>query len=483
MTRLTSKIINGLLWNGGLSLTTALLSMFVKLLLARLLDPVAFGLVGMAVVFTGLFEIINERGFSQPLIQMDKNKLQERHYFTAFSASLILGGTLFTIVALALAPLISIIYSEPELYSVVVAISVSLLFRPFNIIPTTILTRQLNFKRKTIIEFVSVIIASGISIYMALKGFGVFSLAFLPVFQIMISLPLYRYSVAWKMKLSFNKEAFKDIFSFGIYVTGNGILVHLTKHLDYLIIGLMLSSKLLGIYTLAFILTDVIRQRLMGIVNKVMFPAYSQIQENVTLIKSYYSNVIFFNSLFLFPICLVYISLSEEILLIFFGEEWILGSNVLILLSIGVMIHSIGGSASYVLRSMGYAKLEFKLSIIETLVLIIALIPMIYFYGINGAAVAIVLGKLVSRIIYQYHLKQKIGISDVEIAKIIAPLIAIVFVVTTMIYWIKVSFITITDKGSLLVVVIIGIVLYAFFTLFFCRNKILPIVTSKFLKK
>src|SRR5690606_9740440 len=117
-----------------------------------------------------------------------------------------------------------------------------------------------------------------LSLFLAFKGAGVWSLAFNAVSSVIIAMPLYFRATGWKPKWVWTKAAFKDVFGFGIYTTGTSVINYGINNIDFLIIGKLLSAQALGAYSFAFVLTDTFRSRLMSVVNNVMYPFYGKKQ-------------------------------------------------------------------------------------------------------------------------------------------------------------------------------------------------------------
>jgi PST family polysaccharide transporter len=152
----------------------------------------------------------------------------------------------------------------------------------------------------------------------------------------------------------------------------------------------------------------------MGILNKVLFPAYSSIQHNSEAIKQYYLRVIKINGIILFPMMTILIVLAEPVIMLGFGEEWQEAVFPLRMLAVGVIIHAVSGTSSTVMKSMGKAKLVTQLNILITLCVSVPAITLgAYFYGINGVAIGVVFFKLVGYFIYQRYIHRVIGVSMV----------------------------------------------------------------------
>jgi O-antigen/teichoic acid export membrane protein len=169
------------------------------------------------------------------------------------------------------------------------------------------------------------------------------------------------------------------------------------------------------VYTLAFILTDAFRKQVMGLLTKVLFPAYSSIQKQKGKLKSYYLGVIKINSLVLFPIMTIFIVLAEPIILLGFGDQWQEAVFPLQILSIGVIVHAISGTSTTVMKSLGKADLVMKLNMFITIFITAPFISVgAVFFGIKGVAVGVLLFKILGYAIYQHFIEKVIGVSIIQ---------------------------------------------------------------------
>ncbi|CAM4010548.1 lipopolysaccharide biosynthesis protein [Alkalicoccus chagannorensis] len=420
------KIASGLLWNSIMVMVSQGSSILVKLILARLLVPEYFGLVGMAVVFTGLFKVINDSGFKPALIQRKSNQLNDTHFSTVFWFSILFSLALFTLVIFGIAPFTVWFYNEPELYTVTIALSVALLINPLNLIHRVILTRELNFKKIATATSTATVIASLISIILALLGAGIWSIVFQSVAIPLITVPFLWGATKWKPKFIFSISALRSIFNFSIYTMGTSIIYFFRNNVDYLLIGKLLSPHAVGLYTIVFLITETTRSKIYSIINKVMFPIYSKIQDDKLQLKQYYLSTTKYNAIVTFPFFVFLMFFSYDILNIFIGELWIDAAFSLSILSLASIIFAIAGTPSEILKAIGKPKYSFRIMLFNTLLIAI---PLLYagitYFGINGAAVATLIHITISRITFQKYMNKFIGVNIQDIARVLVlPLYA-----------------------------------------------------------
>jgi teichuronic acid exporter len=332
----------------------------------------------------------------------------------------------FLIISFLVAPLAAIFYGEPLLRQIIPFLSIGVLASPVNIVHKAQLIRKLDFKKTAFISNASHIFAGLLSLILAFLGMGVWALVFNSVASIFVAMPLYFRATGYIPKFVWDKQAFKDVFGFGVYTTGSHVFNVVISKMDYLLIGKLLSASALGAYTLAFVLTDSFRSQLMGIINKVMYPLYGQKQDDPKILKAYYLQVVKFNSLLICPIMILLVALGEPIILNFFGAKWQETIMPLQILSLSVIVHMTVSSHSSLIRGLGLPRLDMKLQLFKAVFLYAPLISAgVFYYGIVGAASAFLVSRIFETAIAQYYLKKLVNVSYADLfASIKVPFFA-----------------------------------------------------------
>jgi O-antigen/teichoic acid export membrane protein len=426
---LKHKIFGGVVWNSVGLLIDDGLHLIVKLILARLLLPEEFGIIGYAVVFTGIIKVLSDMGMTSALIQRKDEDLKPIDYDTAFWAGIAWGLFLAAIVSFVVAPIATDFFNEPLLLSIIPVLSISFVLKPLTIVHIVNITREMDFKRIVLPRNISNITAAVIAIIMALMGFGVWSLVFQRILTNLFLAIIYTFVSDWRPKIRFSPHSFRKIFSFGIYTTGTQVLNFLTGNIDYLLIGKMLGARPLGVYSLAYNLTYVVRGQIMSVVNKVFYPVYSKIQDDASTIKRYYFKVIKYNCIVIYPIMVGLILLAEPFVLIGLGEKWSEAVIPLQLMAGAGLVHLLTSSNTILLRGIGKPRLEMIMSIIKTVGVNVPFIVLgVIYYGINGAAAGLLAAKIVIFFINNVTLKRVAHINFLEILDNAGSLFAITII-------------------------------------------------------
>ena len=432
------KIFGGVVWNfTGLIIDNGL-GMIVKLILARLLLPKDFGIIGFAVLFMGMIQIFSDMGMSAALIQRKDEDLKAIDYDTAFWIGIVWGLFLAFVLTFAVTPIAASFFNAPLLKSILPVLSISFVLKPLNVVHIVNITRELDFRRIVLPQNTSHIAAAIIAIIMALMGFGVWSLVFQRILSDLFLVIIYLFMNLWKPKMRFSKTSFKKIFSFGAYATGTGIFNYLTGNIDYLLIGKLLGAQPLGVYTLAYNVTYVIRGQIMNVVNKVFYPVYSKVQDDLLVIKKYYFKVIKYNCIIIYPIMVGLILLAKPLVLIGLGEKWSEAVIPIRLMAGAGLVHLLTSSNAILLRGIGRPKLEMIMSIIKTLGVTVPLIIVgVLYYGIVGAAGGLLVAKTVIFFINNITLRKVASIKFSEILTNAGSLFAITLVTIILSFFIS----------------------------------------------
>jgi O-antigen/teichoic acid export membrane protein len=260
------------------------------------------------------------------------------------------------------------------------------------------------------------------TIALAIAGMGVWSIALSGTLIAATSLPLLAREISWSPRLRFSIPAFREVFSFGSFVTGSEAAVFITKNVDYLLIGRLLGAQALGVYTLAFLLTDTFRSAMMGVMNKVMYPIYGKLQSDPATLGKYYLRVIHYNTLVIVPVMIVLIVLAPPLLNNTFGPQWLPAAGAARLLAVSVILHTIGGTSAAVLKGIGRADLEFRINLATAgFVAVPSLLLGIHLWGITGAAGAAVVHTIATRFLFQTYMRRLVHISEWMILQSVGP--------------------------------------------------------------
>lgn len=418
--QLGKKIMSGFIWNSLQEIASRSAGFFIKLLLARLLFPEAFGIIGMATVFIAFVQVFNDMGMNAALVQRKEELLTRSHYYTTFWTGIGWSALMYLLIYFFLAPFVANFYDEPQLLLIFRVISLTILVSPVVSVQRAMLTKDFQFKKLSIIGMVTSIMSGIIAVILAFYNFGVWALVFNVVAPVLLSIPLFFKATSFIPKWSWKREYFFDIFNFGVFTTGSSLLIKITSQVDYLLIGKMVGKGPLGIYTFAFILTEALRGQFVNIFSKVLYPVFSKKQDDIEGVKKYFLELVKISSLVLIPLMFFFIFFTNQIVLGLFGEKWIEAIPIIKIFCVSVMVHTTFLSITPMIRGTGRPKAEMKFQIIKAVVFYIPLIFIgTYYYGIIGAAWGSLAAKILTMFLALSYLKK---FFDVKFSEILASI-------------------------------------------------------------
>jgi lipopolysaccharide exporter len=415
---LTSKTLRGLNWSYLSTIVNSALQIGFTAVLARLLEPSAFGLVAMAGVILRFGSYFSQMGIGSALIQ--KKELSPEDIRAAFTSTFLLGLFFFGLIWTA-APLAVHIFDNKELIVLLRVMGLSFVLTGFSTTALSLLRRNLAFRSLAIIDIVSFGIGYGaIGVLMAYSGFGVWSLVAGALCQNAISGVLSYLFNRYRVWFIYRWKHFRPLYSFGSRVSVIGFFEFIGSNLDTLAIGHFLGAPLLGIYNRAFMLVNLPMQYVTSSFSRVLFPSYSRIQEETPRLKRAYLSSILLVGSFLLPTCTGIAVASREIVLVVLGEKWIAAIPVLSVLAIGTPLSLL----SHLGAILCEARAVLNLKLIMQSVYLILLAVLFYFlssFGLMGFAIAVVIGAAFLHFAYLLVMMRILNITLTEIVRVYSP--------------------------------------------------------------
>lgn len=336
-------------------------NVFVTLLtssiLARILSPSEFGIVSVVTVFTAFFSILSDMGLGTAVIQ--NKSLTDEEIGDIFSFSVYVAFAL-GIVFLLLGMPVSWFYGNTVYVRICALLSISVFFNAVNIIPNAVLmkTKQFGLVGKRLIV---VSVATGaIAITMALSGFSFYAIVFQSVFQALLIFLWNYWNTRLKFRLHFNRDSIRKVQQYSTYQFSYSLINYFARNLDNLLIGKVLGSVSLAYYDKGYRLMMYPIQNLTYVINPILHPILSDYQNNKSYIYNAYMKVVRILSLLGVFISFYCFWASEEIILFFFGDQWLASIPVFKLLSLSVWPQLVSTSAGAIYQSTGNTKLMFK---------------------------------------------------------------------------------------------------------------------------
>lgn len=351
---------------------------------ARLLSPADFGLIGMATIVIGFVDLFKDLGTSAAVIQ--RKNISDELLYSIFWINVFF-GILGMVILFFCSPLVANFYKEKEVSLILQVLSISFPLSGVSILQKAILEKKLAFNTLAKIEISAIFLGAFVGIGSAFLGYGVWSLVAQTLTVVTVTTVLLWLSTRWKPKMIFCWSEVKEITDYSLNLTGFNTFNYFVRNADYLLIGKFLGAQNLGYYTLAYRLMLYPLQNISHVISRVMFPVFSQIQDDDAKLRNAYLKVVGMISLITFPIMFGLWALAEPFILTVFGKQW---QPVILLLMILVpvgMSQSLETTVGTIYQTKGRTDWQFRFSLLEGTLFIIAWMIGLQ-WGIYGVATA-----------------------------------------------------------------------------------------------
>ncbi|HLE57285.1 MAG TPA: lipopolysaccharide biosynthesis protein [Rhodothermia bacterium] len=396
---LKTRTIDALSWSFVDGVATRGVQFVVGIVLARLLFPEEFGLIGMLTVFIAVTRTFLDSGFGSALIQ--RREASQTDLSSVFYLNIGV-GVIATGVLCLLAPWIAAFYDRPVLTAMTRALSLTIVVNSFGLIQKTLLTRQVAFKTQTKVSLIAGASSGTVGIAFALLGFGVWSLVAQQVSSAFLSsLCLWLFST-WRPTRTFSVEALTGLFGFGSRLLFSGVLSQMFDNIHVVVIGKLFSAAELGFFTRAKTMSEVPSQTLSGMVDRVMFPVFSIIQDDPERVKSGLKASLRAMCLVNFPVMVGLGLVARPLVHLLLTEKWTASIPYLQLLCVEGLLYPLHAINLSVLKALGRSDLFFRLEIVKK-VLVVVSIALTWRWGIPAMICGMIAVSLVSYYLNSYY--------------------------------------------------------------------------------
>lgn len=430
---LKDKTVKGVGWSAIDNVAQMGVTFLVSIVLARLLSPDDYGLLGLITIVTAVCTTLVNGGFTTALIR--KKDITEDDYNTAFIVNLALSLLLYAIVY-ASSPFIADFFKREELVSLTRVASLGLIAGALSLVPQTRLTKRIDFKAQTKITLIASVTSGVLGIAMALLGFGVWSLVAQTLSNQVLRTILLWAIDRWIPKFRFSKASFQELFGFGWKIMLSGLLDTVWKELYQVVVGKFYSPATLGQYTRGKQFSQLLSSNLTNVVQRVTYPVLSNIQDDKERMVSAYRRIIK-TTMFITAVGMFFLgAISEPLLYCLIGPKWHEAATYLPLICISGSLYPLHAINLNMLQVQGRSDLFLGLEIIKK---IIALGPLFIgaFVGIMPMLYTNIITSIISYFLNSYYTGKFLGYSSWMQLKDVAPSYGIATLVAVSIYFLK----------------------------------------------
>lgn len=427
---LKKQALNGAVWTYSQQFGTQLISFVVSIILARLLLPEEFGLIGMIAIFMGIGTTLFDGGMTSSLIRSDE--LEESDYSTVFIFNLIVSIAVYIIIFI-IAPFIANFYHQPTLTGITRVYALSFIFSAFGSVQNTILTKNMNFKRQALLSIPALVIGSLVGILMANKGFGVWSLVGMTlVNSFLLSIILWLAS-PWKPRFQFSKQKFKKHFSYGYKLTLSGVLDIIFTNIYQIVIGRFFSANMVGYYTRANQLMMMPVSNVSTALNKVAFPLFAQLQNDNERLRDTYKRIMLLVIYIINPLIVLMMVLAEPLTVFLFTDKWLPMVPLFQIICLSGLLYPLHLYNLLILQVKGRSDLFLKLEIFKKVLATIVLFFSFYF-GLYGLLWGQLVFSVLALFINTYFAGLMINYKMINQLKDMIPLFVLALITGLLIY-------------------------------------------------
>jgi O-antigen/teichoic acid export membrane protein len=464
MTNLRQRTVKGVSWSAVSQLVTQCFTWAISIILARILGPKAYGLIGMTAVFSGFAMLFSDLGLGAAIVQ--RANLEKRHLDTAFWINALAGFVMTGLMA-ACAPLIASFYNEPRLTWLSIVIAFQFFLGGLNVVQQALIRREMRFRALAGVQIISTIVAGIAGLAMAFAGMGVWSLVAQPLCSSLIRVLLFWQVAHWHPSWSVELKAGKELFGFSAYVLGFNIVNYWGRNADNLLVGRFIGAQALGIYSRAYSLMLLPLTQITTVVAAVMAPALSSIQEDKARVRRSYLKAVSVVALLTFPMMTGFFATADRLILALLGKPWAEVIPIFkILCGVG-LLQSITTTMGWIYQSQGRTDLMFRMGLAGSTGCIVAFIIGIH-WGVLGVAWAYCLYCLIAWYPLWATCGSVIGLSFGEMIKTLLPSFACAMVMGCMVWGIgRLLPSSMANWLCLVLQILFGVFIYILFTMSF----------------
>lgn len=370
--QLGTSAARAVLWNYASFASGKVLVIVTMAVLARLLTPEEFGIVGFATLVVAYLAVLKDLGFGAALIQR-RDDIEEASD-TVYATNLILGFVLTAGTFLA-APLVAEFFREPLVTPLLRVLSVTFIIEAIGSVPMVLLRRDLAFHRKLIPDVGRSLVKGAVSISAAAMGYGVWALVWGQLAGVVVSAIL-----AWAVfggrrpRPRLHRRQVGSLTRFGGPLILSDIQYAVWANLDYVVVGRVLGDVALGVYTLAYRLPELLIQSVWRVLAGAIFPVFASIQDRADLLRKGYLATIRYTQVVIVPMCVGLFITADQAVAALFGEQWAAAAPVLRVMAVFSLVGSIGVNSGDVYKALGRTGVLARLSMLELLMLVPALL-------------------------------------------------------------------------------------------------------------
>lgn len=414
---LKNKTVKGTIWSSLERFSVQGIQFLVMIIMARVLTPDDYGLVGMLAIFIAISQSLIDSGFSQALIR--KQDRTEVDNSTVFYFNIGVGLILYFVLFFT-APLIAKFYDEPILIPLTRVISLSVIINSLVVVQRALLTIKIDFKTQAKATFTGAILSGIVGITMTYTGFGVWSIVAQQLTNLATVMILLWIFSHWRPSLTYSWASFRELFAFGSKLAVSGLLDTLYRNVYLIVIGKVFKAADLGYYTRAHQFAEFPSSNVSGIVQRVTFPVLCTVQNDDERLRDIYRRLLRISAFVVFPLMMGLAGVAHPFVSLILNEQWAFAGVLLQIICFAMMWYPVHAINLNLLQVKGRSDLFLKLEIYKKLIGIGILVITVSF-GLEAMCYGSILSSILALIINTYYTGKLINVGFLKQMRDLMP--------------------------------------------------------------
>ena len=463
---LKQKTKKGLYWSAASNFANQGMRFVFGLILARMLSPDAYGVIGMLTVFLCVVQVFIDCGFSQALIA--KQDRTQTDFSTEFFFNIGVGLIGYCLLFIS-APFIAEFYNMPLLTSVLRVVGLGVIINSLCVVQSAQFAIRLDFKTPAKLAVITNMFSGVVGIFLAYCGYGVWALVFQQIAGNFLNGILLWILAGWRPTFEFSRDSFRYLWSYGSKILASSLIQQVYDNLYPLVIGKFFSARQLGLYSRAQGFATLPSSNISGILGNVSFPILSKINNDSPRLMRIYRQMIETAAFIIFPLMLGLFAIADPLVKVLLNQQWYDCIIILQLLCCALLWQPISAINLSILKVIGRTDIILKLEIIKRIAGIVSIVCSIPF-GIIGMCIGYMILYMFCFILNTIYIS-KITNTPLSLyfKDIMPPLlasIAMCIIVLSIISFVE------SNVLAIIVGITIGILCYYLFSLFFLKEQL-----------
>lgn len=427
---LKRKTLRGTIWSSVERFSVQGIQFVVMIIMARVLTPDDYGLVGMLTIFIAVSQSLIDSGFSQAIIRkLDRSQTDNS---TAFYFNIAVGIILYFVLFFC-APLIARFYQQPLLIPLTRVIGLGLIFNSLAVVQRALLSVDLDFKTQAKASLIGALLSGAIGIWMAYTGYGVWAIAIQQIANLAIVTTGLWLLSGWKPSRVYSWASFKALFGFGSKLMLSGLLNTFFENIYLIVIGKVYKASDLGYFTRAQNFSSLISSNTTGILQRVTYPVLCSIQNDDERLREAYRKLLRLAAFIIFPLLIGLGAVGHPLIQTLLTDKWLYSATLLIPLCLSGMWYPVHAINLNLLQVKGRSDLFLRLEVIKKILAVIVLcitIPL----GLLPMCWGMVVTSIIALIINTHYTDKLIGLGFFKQMKDLCPSLLLSLIMGVVVY-------------------------------------------------